>query len=261
METSERITPENIKSESDYLMYLRHAFAYSMAIKYIHKESFVLDFGCGEGYGTSMLSHHAINVIGLDIDTDSVARATKKYKSKNCTFMHYNGEMLPFKNNTFDVITSFQVIEHMKNEQQYLSEIHSYLKSDGLFILTTPNKALRGSGAAKPWNKYHFKEYTSHELSNILKNHFSRISLLGIRGNEQIQQKEKDRIKKILKMVSLDPLNLRSLIPEFIKQKVIAVLQKNKADRKFMSMYKLEDYQLSINNIDDCLDLLAICEK
>jgi len=261
METSERITPENIKSESNYLMYLRHAFAYSMATKYIHEKNFVLDLGCGEGYGTNMLSHHAINVIGLDIDMDSVAMATKKYKSKNCTFMHYNGETLPFKNNTFDIITSFQVIEHIKNEQQYLSEIHRTLKSDGLFILTTPNKALRGGEATKPWNKYHFKEYVSNELSNILKNYFSQISLLGIRGNEQIQQKEKNRIKKILRIVSLDPLNLRSLIPEFIKQRIITALQENKADRKFMSMYKLDDYQLSVNNVDDCLDLLAICEK
>jgi len=84
---------------------------------------------------------------------------------------------------------------------------------------------------------------------------------LGIRGNEQIQQKEKNRIKKILRIVSLDPLNLRSLIPEFIKQRIITALQENKADRKFMSMYKLDDYQLSVNNVDDCLDLLAICEK
>ncbi len=261
METSERISAENIATESEYLMYLRHIFAYTIASKLIPDGSFVLDIGCGNGYGIYMLSQRPINIIGLDVNRKTIDRAIVKYKSKNCNFQHYGGQTLPFADSIFDIIISFQVIEHIKSEQRYLLEINRVLKPDGMFVLTTPNKALRMGNTKKPWNKYHFKEYFSHELTNALTGYFSQVDIFGIRGSDIIQEKEKNRIKKILRMVSLDPLNIRSLIPETIKQKMISALQKNKNLKNYNEMYGLDDYKFSNNNIDTSLDLVAICKK
>lgn len=63
LKTGKRIIPEQFESKKEYLLYLRHLFAYEFAKDNISKNSFVLEVGCGEGYGTSLISRsHLANL-------------------------------------------------------------------------------------------------------------------------------------------------------------------------------------------------------
>ena len=73
--TTERIIPEKFGSKEEYLLYLRHLFAYGFAIDNISKSSFVLEVGCGEGYGTSLFSKHVVKIVGLDVDKTTIENA------------------------------------------------------------------------------------------------------------------------------------------------------------------------------------------
>jgi ubiquinone/menaquinone biosynthesis C-methylase UbiE len=266
--TTERLIPENFGSKEEYLLYLRHLYAYKTAAEKILKNSFVLEVGSGEGYGTRMLSENFLNITGLDVDKNAIEHAQKKYGSENCVFKLYDGHRIPFEENTFDAVVSFQVIEHIRDDKNYISEIYRVLKSDGVFIVTTPNKTLRLKPGQKPWNKFHVREYYPGELETVLKSKFSDVKVSGIFGTEEVQKIENERVKRGLKLISLDPLNLRKLIPDRIRLKIYKILEEIykgkrglKDERDFLDRYSLENFFHSERNVNDSLDLLAVLKK
>ena len=64
--TGERINPELIDTKEEYIIYLKHLFAYHFVKKEIPQDSFILEVGCGEGYGTSFLAKSGFDIIGLE---------------------------------------------------------------------------------------------------------------------------------------------------------------------------------------------------
>ena len=266
--TGERIIPEKFESREEYLIYLRHLFAYKFAKDNISKNSFVLEVGCGEGYGTNLLSQNAVKIIGVDVDRNTIAHASKKYGTENCIFRVYDGARIPYEDNTFDAVISFQVIEHVYDDINFVSEIYRVLKRNGVFILTTPNRTFRLKPGQKPWCRFHIREYYPHELENVLKTKFLDVKVWGIRGNEEVQRIEIERVKQALNIISLDPLNLRKLIPEPLKPKIIRILrritrrnQRSENDKNYLNKYSLKDFYIIKNNVRDSLDLLGICKK
>ena len=214
--TGERVLPEDFESAEEYLIYLRHLFAYRFAQEKLKQDCWVLEVGSGEGYGTDYLSksEKVREIIGIDVDLDSVKHALEKYGSNKLRFEHYQGDKIPFQDNSFDVIVSFQVIEHIQDDNNYLLEIHRVLKKNGIYILITPNRVYRLKPGQKPWNRFHVREYDDQSLKSVLADRFENVEILGIRGNREAQRIELARIKKDLRMISFDPLGLRNLIPE-----------------------------------------------
>ncbi|HPQ42879.1 MAG TPA: class I SAM-dependent methyltransferase [Syntrophales bacterium] len=266
--TGERIIPENIETCVDYLLYLRHLFAYEFAKSMVPKDSLVLEVGCGEGYGSHLLSQHVKKIIGLDIDIKTINHALSKYASENCIFRTYNGINIPYDTNTFDAVISFQVIEHIQNDKKYISEIHRVLKQSSLFILTTPNREYRLKRGQRPWNRFHVREYSASLLKDILIGTFPDVTIWGIRGNDEIQKIERERVEQIKRINSLDPLYVRNLIPEQFKPQVIDFLKKivarnrnNENKNNFLQQYTLKDFHITQNDVEDNIDLLGVCTK
>ena len=224
--TGERIVPEKIKSCDEYLLYLRHMFAYKQASHFLNNNNNVLEVGCGEGYGTHYLSHRVKNIIGLDIDENTIKHAAAKYSSDNCTFNFFDGLNIPYEDNIFDVVISFQVIEHVFNDFDFVSDIYRVMKKNSNFILTTPNRKYRLKNNQQPWNRFHVREYSAIDLNNLLNRTFNSVNIWGIRGNDDIQKNEIKRVKQILKIQSFDPLNLRRCIPGRYQPIIITLLKK-----------------------------------
>ncbi len=102
--------------------------------KYIYQESKVLEIGPGASNETSkFLSNITKELIGLDID-DIIKKNI--YVSK--AFL-YKGDRFPFPSNSFDVVVSNYVNEHIKNPDEHLKEVYRVLKKNGLYIFRTPN--------------------------------------------------------------------------------------------------------------------------
>lgn len=262
--TGERIIPEEFKSKEEYLLYLRHLFAYELAKEKISKNSFVLEVGCGEGYGTKLLSQSVGKIIGLDVDKNTIAHCSGKYGAENCLFSAYDGVIIPYDDSTFDAVVSFQVIEHIQDDINYISEIYRVLKGNGVFILTTPNRTNRLKPGQKPWNKFHIREYYPEELEKILNNKFYDIKIWGIRGNDEVQRIEMARLKQHIKIISLDPFNLRKLIPKPLKTILRKINHKEhsaKNDEDFLNKFDLKNFYVIKSNIRESLDLLGICKK
>ena len=266
--TGERLIPESFTSKEEYLMYLRHIFAYSYAASHISKNDLVLEVGSGEGYGTNILSTKVKSIVGLDVDLEAIEHANKKYKSKKCEFIHYTGKKLPFPDNKFDKVVSFQVIEHVTDDKEYLNEIYRVLKNKGDFIVSTPNRNHRLEPNQKPWNRFHLREYSPEGLSELLSKKFNNVEVWGIFGVDEAQDIEINRIKKVRRMISLDPLGVRHILPETIKlkaAKLARILSRGRSttenNASYMQKYGIDSYTLNKSDNSKSLDLFAHCKK
>jgi 2-polyprenyl-3-methyl-5-hydroxy-6-metoxy-1,4-benzoquinol methylase len=82
------------------------------------------------------------NIWGVDIRPDAIESGKKLYKNMAERLIHYDGHILPFDRNRFDVVTMFDDIEHLPAVSAFLLEVHRIFKTGGIFIFQTPNKII-----------------------------------------------------------------------------------------------------------------------
>ena len=145
----------------------------------------ILDFGCGRGLTSLLLNLFKHNVIGLEIDTNKfdINKSSysfnkpiqeiifKKLETKKLNFKFYDGNKIPFKDDTFDNIFAYAAIEHCIDPELTISELKRVLKRNGvLFISRFPNKYSYLELIAKKFNLGHHEfKYSSKELRNATK--------------------------------------------------------------------------------------------
>jgi len=156
-----------------------HIARYIFANNYVQNK-IVLDAACGSGYGSYMMAQTAKTVYGVDISDTALNTATKLYHAENIIYSKGDIRILNFQNNTFDIIVSFETIEHILQGSEFLRECHRVLKPGGLLIISTPNAAV-SSPRGHIKNPYHLVEYLPDEFLNLLWDQFSNAKLYGQR--------------------------------------------------------------------------------
>lgn len=161
--TGERMMPEH---QSGELVHAEHVARYRMAVQYVSGKR-VLDAACGEGYGSQMLlGAGAKTVVGIDVDAATVAEAGQKYGAE---FVVGDAAELPFEEDAFDLIVSFETIEHLEDPARMLDEFSRVLAPGGAVIVSTPN-----SLEYKVENEFHVKEFTPGEFEQLLTPRFGK---------------------------------------------------------------------------------------
>jgi SAM-dependent methyltransferase len=233
----------------------RHRAAYVYARAQI-RAGRVLDLGSGSGHGASELGGAGASVVGVDrVAPDSASRSA----GEGPCFARADLGSLPFCNATFDLIVSFQVIEHLEDPSGYLDAIARLLKPDGLAILTTPN--LRMSDGVNP---YHVHEYLADELAARLNAYFEEVEMHGVGMTDAVRAHMAARSRRIRRILRLDPLRLRERMPTAAAQALFswfAVLVRI-GTRSTAAASEADWRQFPIVRAsEDCLDLLALCRR
>ncbi len=154
------------------IIYNEHLVRYELA-KQLVKDKIVLDIACGSGYGAKIMAQAgAKQVIAIDIDKETIKEAQKNKKEKNLKYKIGNAQKIDFENEKFDIITSFETIEHLQQPSKYLKELSRIIKKDGIILISTPNKEVY-----KEKNPYHYREYTEQEFKNELSAYFPNIKI------------------------------------------------------------------------------------
>lgn len=146
--------------------------AYFLALnKYVKEDDKILDVGFGLGYGLNILSIKANEINGIDVDIKSLDYCKKIMVGKNPRLNYlniYDGYNLPFKNDSFDIITCIDVLEHVEDYTKLISEMIRTSKR-GVFI-STPNKRPEYTNQnGSPKNYWHLREWNYEELNGILR--------------------------------------------------------------------------------------------
>ena len=155
----ERMVPEFHRGSN---IYGEHIVRYYSAQTLVENK-IVLDIASGSGYGTKLLSEKAKKVYGIDVSSDSVEYARQNYHAKNVKYIVGDGESISLKDNSVDVVVTFETIEHIKDYKTFLQEISRVLKPDGLLLISTPNDLEFAEG-----NHFHLHEFEYEELKNLL---------------------------------------------------------------------------------------------
>jgi SAM-dependent methyltransferase len=247
------------KSREKYVLHLIHLLPYFQAARLAENKT-VLDFGCNTGVGSKMLSEFAKKVVGADVSERAIAEAKTRYGHLPINFMVTDGIQLPFEDNEFDIIVSFQVIEHLVDYDLYINEIKRVLSPNGVVLFTTPNAILRLDPGIKPWNKFHVREFNYYELQTLLKSFFSMVRVAGIFAEEPLYEIEFNRVKRAREFARRrKDKNSDSSTPAKTKKSLKSNLSISPELENFMSKYGMKDVFYSQENLSIALDLLAVC--
>jgi len=147
-----------------------------IVFRFGHVEGFVLDVGCGAGDPTRILEGLCKHIVGFDV----LRAFDKSNVSPNLDFCLGDAIRLPFRDECFDAVVSFDVIEHVKDDLSFLLEIRRVMKEGAKLLLGTPNGGRlsnRMKGLVKPVEYplvlgegcVHLREYSKNSLGHLLK--------------------------------------------------------------------------------------------
>lgn len=236
---------------SDNPIHQRLLKAYLLAKQYVKGD--LLELGCGEGRGIHELSELVDNYTAIDKIGEILDRLKEKYPQVK--FIQSN--IPPFhgiEDNCYDSIVSFQVIEHIQNDQLFLEEIYRVLKPGGMAIITTPNRKL--SLTRNPW---HIREYSENELTKLSEKIFDRVIAQGIRGNTKVMEYYEANRASVKRFTKFDLFDLQYRLPRWMLR--IPYDLANRMNRNnlmsendsLVNNISTEDYLLS-DNPDTSLD-------
>ena len=242
---------------SDGPIHHRLLKAYVVAEEFIQGD--VLEVGCGEGRGINRLINKSRSFTALD----KIEEALKKLIEQFPSGKFIAGNFPPFQvaSNAYNVVISFQVIEHIRDDKLFLQEILRVLKPGGLALISTPNRTM--SLTRNPW---HEREYTGDELLQLTKSIFQHAEMRGITGNEMVMEYHEQNRKSVARFTRWDILDLQHRLPSAILRLPYEIL--NRINRKklqagngrLVSGITHNDYKLTDDYIN-CLDLFLIVTK
>jgi len=163
----ERLVPGTLAWE---LYEVEHKQRYEWAAKYCTGKR-VLDVACGTGYGSEIVRQaNATTVVGVDLAFDAIAPSGN---GRQALLTNADACTLPFADRSFDVVVSFETIEHVKKPESLLREIARVLKSDGLCICSSPNRDFQPYSGNREENPFHISEMTYAEFEELFTKYFS----------------------------------------------------------------------------------------
>ncbi|MDF2522612.1 MAG: SAM-dependent methyltransferase [Clostridiales bacterium] len=184
--TGERVVPKLMSGENGLLR--EHIKRYEFASRFVRDR--VLDIACGVGYGTQILleSDSAGNIehiIGVDIDPYTIDYAKAHYSNEKVSYLvkDATSSELVDELGRFDTIISFETLEHLEKDNDFINNLEELLKPSGTLIISTPFGRGRGIPCSNP---YHVHQYKEKEFVQLL-NRFRKIELYYQR-NETIEK-------------------------------------------------------------------------
>lgn len=177
-----------VPGKSSSRMEADHLARYQFASRFVEGKS-VLDIACGVGYGSNLLSQAgALSVDGVDINEGVIAHAKDSYTSETTHFRC--GDIYTFCGSScYDVIVSFETIEHVDDYNKALANLFRLLCDNGRLIISSPNRRITSPRARsmddKPRNTHHVREFTVEELKSALIAHGFEVKGRNIFGQRQ----------------------------------------------------------------------------
>jgi 2-polyprenyl-3-methyl-5-hydroxy-6-metoxy-1,4-benzoquinol methylase len=174
MSIDDALIPERLEPGSAAWahFYSEHAQRYEFASAHC-RNRLVLDAGCGVGYGACILAEGGARfVLGIDISPDAISCARRRFSHPKVEFLQHDMQELQSLKKRFDVIVSFEAIEHLAHPSRFLEAACAVLRRQGLFICSTPNKAWHLRKAYAP-NPHHRSEMTYAEFAALFSRHFT----------------------------------------------------------------------------------------
>lgn len=252
LNSAERITVE----ASDNFVFQRSLLAYHTAAQLVRGT--VLEIGTGSGYGVEVISPRADHFVTIDkFDSGRNFAAFKNVEFHKMMVPPLDG----VRNSSVDFVISFQVIEHIQHDKEFVAEVYRVLKPGGTFIVTTPNRGM--SLTRNPW---HVREYAPDELRTLLRSYFADVECNGVFGNTKVMEYYAANRRSVENITRYDVLDLQHRLPRQLLQLPYDILNRINRRRLLKSNTQLttgitmNDYFISKAD-DGCFDLMYYAHR
>lgn len=173
--TGERFVP-GAKGE----IWMEHWHRYHFAARWAAGRK-VLDAACGEGYGSALLARSAARVTGIDVSEPAVEHARRTYADvANLEFVRASCSALPLADASVELAVSFETLEHIEPQREFLDELARVLTPAGVLVLSCPNK-LEYTDKRGHANEFHVRELYRDELQALVGERFPHCRWYGQR--------------------------------------------------------------------------------
>lgn len=243
---------------SDNPIHQRLLFAYVKSLDYVQGD--LIEIGCGEGRGLELLLPKCKTYTA--IDKNELVINTLKKKHQNLTLICGNvPPFAQFESDSYDTLVSFQVIEHLEDDELFIEEIYRVLRPGGTAIITTPN--IKMSLTRNPW---HVREYTKEELLRLAGKKFKKTELFGIYGDSNVNEYYERNKESVRKIMRFDIFNLQYLLPRSVLQapyEILNRINRNKLKETNDTMVmQISTDSFSLKPVDGrCFDFFCVMRK
>lgn len=253
------------ESLTELVLRRRHEAAYVFARR-LAAGGLVVDVACGVAYGADLLGDALERYLGLDRSAEALRAARSRTAGRRADVVRADVVGgLPLRAGCADLVLGFQVIEHVPVARavDFLAGLRRLCRPGGRVLLTTPNRRHRLLPGQSPWNPYHVREFRQRELRELLEEVFPRVSVLGLRADEELERVERDRVRQ-------DPLDvytrpLRRLLPRGLRSWLGGLLpspggkDRTEAEPAEPADVPLDRFRVEEDPAGDGLDLVAVC--
>ena len=139
----------------------------------------VLDAGTGSGYGARLLrSTGAMTVVGIDLAPETIQQAITRFGGDGVEFFVDDCEQLGQVVGPFDLICSFESVEHLHHPERFLDAAGRLLARDGNLLISTPDRASTPPFVnGRPKNPFHIREWYEEEFCTLLSGYFAEVKM------------------------------------------------------------------------------------
>ena len=250
--TAERVSLE----KSDNYVFQRSVLAYHRAAELVSGD--ILEIGTGSGYGVEVIAPKATRYITIDKHLPQ-----NPLQLDNVEYYEMEVPPIDFESGSFDAVVSFQVIEHIEEDIDFVREVARVLRPGGKFVVSTPNAPM--SLTRNPW---HVREYNADELRNLLECHFSKVEAYGVIGNEKVMEYYRKNRQSVRKITRFDILDLQHRLPRKLLQIPYDLLNRlnrrslHKKNTELTDSIVMEDYSIVPYEAGlECFDLFFVATK
>ena len=225
-------------------------------VNVMNKAVFITGAQSGTGYGIDIIAPNVEHFVTMDKTRSEELGAMPE----NVEFVEAKVPPLPFADASFDYVVSFQVIEHIAKDKEFVREVHRVLKPGGKFIVSTPNKPM--SLTRNPW---HVREYTASQFSALLSS-FSSVEARGVEGNERVWEYYKKNAESVHRIMRFDVLRMQWWLPRWLLQIPYDIMNRlnrrrlHSANKSLTEGIKMENYKI-VDVHQRCFDLFYIATK
>jgi len=152
---------------------------YKFAAKMACMNANVLELGCSEGIGATVLSETAKSYTGVDLDKSAIDTAKENLQGSNFNFIY--DDFIGKQYGSFDAVVNMDVIEHIdpKFEDQFFETILKNLSENGICVIGTPN-ITADKYASEASKLGHINLYSQERLKSCLKKYFHQVFPFGM---------------------------------------------------------------------------------
>ncbi len=181
---------------------------YKFVSKMLEGKKNILEVGCGDGFGTTVVAHGASHVTALDLSLETLENKTIHPTLENkVEFLSHDIVESPLNKSKFDAAYSLDVIEHISStdEHKFYENILGSLNKNSLFIVGTPNKS-SAAYQSKRSLKHHINLKSQKDLKKDLEKYFEYVLMFSM--NDEVLHTGYSEMSHYILGVGIHPKNI-----------------------------------------------------